>query len=327
MKILPNQPAGSVILVASAGQESISRTLACLRRQTIAECLELVLAARPHEVEGLRTLDPEGFFGIKIVSADFTTSAIARAPAIRAARADIVLFVEDHSFPTRPDWAERLVAAHQAGHVAVGPMMRNANPKTPTSWANLAIEYGQWINVGSAGYVDQLPGHNSSYKRAALLQYGDDLAEMLEAEWVLHNALRDQGETLWIDPEVSTAHLNFSEFKSAMRLHYLEGRMFAASRSLNWGALRRFVYALSFPAIFSVRFVRIASQLLSSAAARPYFLRTLPSCIILLMLSAVGEGMGYAFSDGGQRAELGALEYDRWKFVTDTEQDLDLDYI
>ncbi|MCV3273402.1 glycosyltransferase [Roseobacter sinensis] len=327
MTRLRNQPAGSVILVASAGQDSIARTLECLRHQTIADRLEIVLAARPDEVSGLKTTDPEGFFGVEVVPADFTTSAIARSAAIRKASADVVLFVEDHSFPTRADWAERLVAAHQAGHVAVGPSMKNANPRTPTSWANLVIEYGQWMNVTAAGQVDQLPGHNSSYKRAALTQYGDDLAEMLEAEWVLHNELRAQGETLWIDPEISTAHLNFSRFGSAMKLHFLEGRMFAASRSAHWGRGRRAAYALAFPLIFVVRFVRIARQLLASEEARSYFLRTVPSCVVFLLLSAMGEGMGYAFSDGGQRAQLGQLEYDRWKFIQTGEQDLTIDYV
>lgn len=327
MSTLRNRPAGSVILVSSAGKDSVKLTLECLRNQTVSEQLEIVLAARPEEVQGLQTIDPEGFFDLVVVAADLTTSAIARSAAILKARAEIVLFVEDHSFPVQKDWAERLIAAHVAGHVAVGPSMVNANPRTPSSWANLAIEYGQWINVPKAGLVDQLPGHNSSYKRAALMQYGTELADKLEVEWVMHNEFRASGETLWIEPDVSTAHLNFSNFGSAVRLHFLEGRMFAASRANGWGFFRRAAYAIAFPMIFIVRLVRISRNLLGSDEGRALFLKTLPYCIVYLLASAFGEGIGYAFSDGGQRALLGQLEYDRWKFIRDGEQDVKLDYL
>lgn len=326
MSDFENRPAGSVILVASAGSDSISATMDCLRRQTIANRLEVVLAARPEQVEGLRSVNADCFFAVKVVPTDFTTSAIARTAAIRKASADIVLFVEDHSFPTRADWAERFIKAHSMGHAAVGPRMVNANPSSSTSWANIAIEYGQWLNIADAGEVDQLPGHNSSYKRDVLLRYGDDLSEMLEAEWVLHNALRASGETLWIDPDISTAHLNFSIFRSALNLHFLEGRMFAASRALSWGPLRRLTYALAFPLIFLVRFLRIANCILRNDQARPQILRTSPVLVIFLFLNSLGEGIGYAFGDGNQRSLLGKLEYDRWRFLREADQALAFDY-
>ena len=242
MSRIPNKPSGSVVLVASAGSESISRTMRALSAQTIAHQLEVVLAARPEHVEDLRQADASAFFAIKVVPSDFTTSAIARVAAIRAAEADVLLLVEDHSFPTTDVWAERLIRAHDAGHVAVGPRMENANPASATSWANFLIEYGQWAHVPVAGEARQLPGHNSSYKADALRRFGDDLAHMMETEWVLHNRMREAGETLWIDPGVSTAHVNFSKFSSAAKLHYLEGRLFAASRAEHWNPVQRWLF-------------------------------------------------------------------------------------
>ena len=50
--------------------------------------------------------------------------------------------------------------------------MRNANPKSAISWANLLIEYGPWLDPAPAGKASHLPGHNSSYKRDVLLGYG-----------------------------------------------------------------------------------------------------------------------------------------------------------
>lgn len=318
----PNQPTGSVILVASAGAESVTKTLRALAAQNIAHQLEIVVAARPDQVEGLRQLNASAFFAINVVPSDFTTSAIARASAIWAAEADILLLVEDHSFPTTSDWAERLIRAHDAGHVAVGPRMENANPASATSWANFLIEYGQWADVSVAGEALQLPGHNSSYKTEALRRYGDDLAHLMETEWVLHNRMREDGETLWIEPEVSTAHVNFSKFGSAAKLHYLEGRLFAASRSEHWGPVQRGLFAGGFPLIFLVRLFRIIRLAVGRGDTGGTILAGLPVLLTLLWINSWGEAVGYVLGEGDKKPQLGVMEYDRWQYIRDVDAEI-----
>ena len=322
MSRIPNKPSGSVVLVASAGSESISRTMRALSAQTIAHQLEVVLAARPEHVEDLRQTDASAFFAIKVVPSDFTTSAIARVAAIRAAEADVLLLVEDHSFPTTDVWAERLIRAHDAGHVAVGPRMENANPASATSWANFLIEYGQWAHVPVAGEARQLPGHNSSYKADALRRFGDDLAHMMETEWVLHNRMREAGETLWIDPGVSTAHVNFSKFSSAAKLHYLEGRLFAASRAEHWNPVQRWLFAGGFPLIFLVRFLRIIRGVTGRGDPVRKVLQSLPALLALLWINSWGEAVGYVLGEGDKKPQLGMMEYDRWQYIRDVEADI-----
>lgn len=309
-------PIASLILVASAGQTSIQRVLSRLRAQTIAPQLELVLAAQPFAMDDLRNLEPDGLHSVQVVEADFSTSARARVPAIHAAQADIVIMCEDHCFPESEVWAERLVAGFAKGHAAVGPRILNDNPGSGCSWANLLIEYGPWVSVESPGEVDLLPGHNSAYRKKVLLDYGDDLADMLEVEWAIHRDLRAQGETLWVDPGAATRHLNFSRWDKCLYLHLLEGWMFAASRARTWSFGLRLVWALAFPAIFLVRAWRLAGQARAAGV-----LWSLPIQWLFLMVSAVGEGLGYAFGDCGKRGALGALEYDRWRNVRPTEAD------
>src|SRR5437588_133855 len=82
--------------------------------------------------------------------------------------------------------AQALLAAHRGPWAAVGPVVRNANPSTSVSWADFLIGYGPWCDPAPAGDLDHLPGHNSSYKRAILLDYGSELEGLLEAESVLH---------------------------------------------------------------------------------------------------------------------------------------------
>ena len=93
----------------------------------------------------------------------------ARARGVRAARAPIVAFTEDHSFP-QPGWAAALVAAFTGGVSVVGPMVENANPGSAVSWANFLLEYGEWMPPGRPHGHAHLPGHNSAYRRAVLLE-------------------------------------------------------------------------------------------------------------------------------------------------------------
>ena len=129
----------------------------------------------PQKTAELRPIhhDLRDFSSVKVVPIDSAASvARANAAGIRAATSSVVALTEDHSFPD-PEWAENLIKAHEQPWAAVGPAVRNANPATAVSWADFFIGYGPWAEPISAGTVDFLPGHNSSYKRAVLLEYED----------------------------------------------------------------------------------------------------------------------------------------------------------
>jgi len=54
------------------------------------------------------------------------------------------------------------------------------------------------MDPAPAGFVDYLPGHNTSYKRELLLGYGADLDSMMEGETSLHWDLRSKGHKLYL---------------------------------------------------------------------------------------------------------------------------------
>ena len=180
-------------------------------------------------------------------------------------------------------------------------------------WASLAVEYGPFLDCSVAGETDFLPGHNSSYKREALLQFGDSLADMLEAEWVMQVDLRARGFTFWLDPSIEVEHLNYSRSDRSLKLQFLSGWMFASSRSASWPIAKRAVYALSFPAIVLWRSIAVTGQILRAPSARPNALRSFPMIVFLLLASGVGEGIGYAFGACGQRNSLALMEFGRWR--------------
>jgi hypothetical protein len=308
-------PKMSVIIVTPDCYETIRKTMKCLHAQTVRDQLEIIIVAPTATglFEGQTEL--AGFNNVRVVEIGSVNSTPgARVVGVRDAAAPLVAFAEDHSYP-EPHWAEALMAAHRGPWAAVGPAMGNANPHSTLSWANLAIEYGPWLDPARCGPMDHLPGHNSSYKRDLLLAYGSQLEAMLQAESVLHWDLRAQGHQLYLEPTARTFHLNYSRLRSALRLRFLAGRMFAASRARPWSALRRLLYGLAGPLIPLIRMRRVLRDLRRAGRLRQLLPRILPEVAIALAMDAAGEMAGYLFSSGQTMRTLSEMEFHRHRFM------------
>ncbi|MEO1195347.1 MAG: hypothetical protein AAFX45_04160 [Pseudomonadota bacterium] len=324
MSDMPDMPAASVILIASDGTAPLKPILSRLRAQSVASALELVLAA-PSDTDSLqRALSGMGFWGVRAVEADLSTSARARCAAIRAARAPVILLAEDHAFPVADTWAERLIHALDGPFAAAGPVIENANPNSAISWAVMAIEYGPWVSGDTPYEADFIPGHNSAYRRAVFEAFDNRLEELMEAEYMLHREMRTTGARLMVDPTIRIGHVNHSKVVPAVVLVCTGGRVFAATRAADWSPVRRAAYALAFPAIGAVRFARMLRALWSVDTARKPPATAILSCALLAVANALGEGLGYAFGAGAQRRTYANLEYARWRHIRTGEMEVAL---
>ena len=305
----------SVVLVTPDTYETIRRTVRYLRAQSARARIELVIVA-PSANDLAPDISELGAFGsFRVVEAGAVESvARANAAGVRAAVAPVVVFVEEHSFP-QPGWAEAIIAAHRRDWAAVGPVVLNANPSSPVSWADYLIGYGKWLDRKAGAEIDFLPGHNTSYKRDLLLAYGTRLEAMLEAECVLHWDLRARGHRLYLEPAAKVAHLNFSHLSSWVRVHYYNGRVFAAARARPWGPLRRLLFAGGSPLIPVVRLWRILRDLRRAHPPLGIPPLVLPALLLGLILDAVGQMLGYAFGPGQSSRGLAALEFHRLDHV------------
>ena len=115
-------PAMSVVVITPDRFETISMVLRHAHAQSVKEELEVVIVAPTAEVIPLDAPTLQGFRTVRVVpfEAVASSTAAARAAGVRAARAPIVAFVEDHCFP-QPGWAAALIAAHRKSCAAVGP--------------------------------------------------------------------------------------------------------------------------------------------------------------------------------------------------------------
>ena len=311
----PAAPAMSVVVMTQDRYDALRKTVRHLRAQKGRERLEIVVVAPARPTLGLDETELSAFWGHRVVEVgDMSSTPRARAIAVRHATAPVVAFVEEHAYPA-PGWAEALIVAHRDDWAAVGPTMANANPHSLVSWANFIIEYGPWSEPAAGGPAEHLPGHNCSYKRALLLEYGSRLEGMLDAESLLHWDLRAKGHRLRLDPDARIFHQNFTAIRPSLTLRFHGGRLFAASRARGWSRWRRLLYGGAGCLIPVVRGARIARELRRPGRPRHLLPRILPALLGGLVVDAAGEMVGYSFGDGNARARLGDMEFHRERYV------------
>lgn len=305
----------SVIMITPDNYWTVQRTMTHLRAQTARDQLEIVIAAPSADRLELDESVPADFAAVRIVEiGQMDSTARARAAGIRAATAPVVVLTEDHSFP-EPGWADALIRAHREEWAAVGPVLLNANPRSLLSWANLVIEYNEWLDPRPGDVVSHVPGHNSSYKRDVLLSYGDDLEKWLEAETVLHWDLQARGHRLYLEPSAKLRHLNFSRLSSSLSLRFNGGRQFAGMRADGWPSVRRIFYAVAAPMIPFVRLRRILRELRRPGRRKELIPRLLPLLLTLLAFDAAGEMIGYALGVGSAAQKITEVDFHRERFM------------
>lgn len=181
------------------------------------------------------------------------------------------------------------------------------------SWANLLMAYGHWLAPTTAREMDDLPGHNSSYKRDVLRAYGPELADMLEREGTLHADLRRRGERLYLEAAARAHHLNPTRAPAWMLLRFNAGRLFAATRAQNeaWSPLHRLLYCGGAPLIPLMRLPQLLRHIRQSGRTRELLPHVIAALLVALLIHSLGEMAGYAFGEGQTREQLAQFEFDR----------------
>ena len=278
-----------ILITPDQGQAFPARSEAC-RIQTIADrpgtcyCRTLAeaLVLNPAEFEPFAALRTISIGEIHSVGAAY--AAGIQQPQLRSSPWERTILSRMRT--GRSGWCQRT----REPWAAVGPQICNANPDSSVATADYLIAYGPWSESAKAGEVEHLPGHNSSYKRELLLEFGDSLGNMLEAESVLHWELRRSGHKLYLETAAKTSHVNFSRLASWASAQYHAGRMFAAFRARNehWSFLRRSGFTVAGPLIPFVRLQRILRQ----RHGLPTNTRLFPLLLPTLCFGLVLDGWG-----------------------------------
>lgn len=312
----------SALLNMPGDFDAIRKTIRHLCAQTVRDQLELIIVTTPDRAPLVDTASLESLGAWQVLAADaLPTVAAGFAAGTRMARAPVVVFCEDHSYPD-PNWAEALIDAHRQDCAAVGPMMRNGNPASLISWANFILCFIEWFALDRSRLAATAPGHNTSYKRDALLEYAE-LANWLVSERLLHLDLGAKGRQILLEAGAATRHVNISRPGSYLGHSFYGGRIFGGSRSANWPGARSWMYALAFPLVPAIRLRRIWN-LLDSPAKRQEcrFWAALPWVMAGLLLHALGEAVGYIAGEGDSMQTYMNFELRRAQHVNARDRDL-----
>jgi len=302
-----SEPALSVILVTPGRSDIVRKTINALLAQTILDRIELVLVCASKKVLGNR-VEATAFGAFQLVEfGEVRTLASARLAGIRAATAPLVALGEDHAQPD-PGWAEALVKRHaEPGVAAAGSVFLNANPGM-FSWTSLIMDYGRWIEPAVGGRSEDLPGHNTAWKRHLLLEYGDDLERLLCAPTIMHWDFGSRGYTLYLEPAAKVRHVNVTRWFSFILDHFHGARIFAGVRAHGWAWNRRLVYTAATP-VFLIRKMREwRTHLGRIGLERELLPAAWPLLVMSAIVSSLGELLGYASGIGN--AERHVLKYD-----------------
>lgn len=315
------RPGLSVVLATIDNYQRIEKTLEHYRAQTARSELEVLIVASSEEDLQLDPSVAGGFFELRVIEVgEISSLSAAKALAVTEAKADWVVFGEDHSWPG-PTWAEALIEAHREGYALVGPIIENANPASILSWTNYLACFSRWSHSGLAGQVPQTPWHNTSYRREDLMKRQDNLRRLLAVEGILQDELREEGHRAYLLPEVSTNHINISRFSSWVLQAFWGGKLYGGSRveGEEWGLLRRLAYICGAPLIPIVRLKRLLPEIRPLTQQHSLMPKILPALVLNLLCHALGEVTGYVLGKGD--AEDQYLEFEARRFEAISEKD------
>jgi hypothetical protein len=249
--------------------------------------------------------------GIRLVQVPSRPVGAARAAAVRAAAAPVVVLGETHAFP-EPDWGERLLDALDGDPIAVAPGLENANPELARSWAGFLLDYGLWLSDRKTrSTIPAPPSYNAAWKRDSLIALGDALDEHLELGAAIGGEPAALDGRFVHEPRALVAHLNIVRPRAWIAERYIGGRLFGARRGRSWPASRRCVYAGGCVLVPAIRYSRTRPALRLAARGRKLPRGTAAGIAFGSVLWALGEAHGYLAGAG--RSDARMLEYEMHK--------------
>lgn len=287
----------SVIFLTDDFFEPLRKAMHALAAQTVRDRIEIVIVCPSENSLGLIETEISGFHSVRVIELPkFKTTSAAHVAGIRAASAPVVALCEDHAFP-EAGWAEAMIEAHKQPWAGVGPAMINANPGI-VSWVAMVMHYGRWIEPVTGGVIDDIPGHNSSWKRSLLLEYASQLESMLPAPTFLNWDLRAKGHELYLEPSAKVRHLQVSSLWPGLVEQFHIARLFPAERSRNWPWYRRLLYVCGMPVLLTRNLRGWLDHFRRIDPTGQTLAKAWPLLLLALVISGVGEIAGYSLGIG-----------------------------
>jgi len=210
---------------------------------------------------------------------------------IDASRGRIIALLVDSCIPG-PDWIQQVLRAHQTDCAVIGGAIDLAPTLGTVDSAIYFCRYSHYMPPFAATFLDDLPGNNCSYKRAALAGLQD---EMTDGFWetFIHRKMRRRGDKLLCVPEIFVHYVGPSSGLAFLKVRFTHGRKFAGRRARELSRTQRSLRAMAFPLVPLLMLQRIAARVWEKRRYRARFLSCVPLLMIFLTAWSAGECAGY----------------------------------
>ncbi|MBL0169323.1 MAG: hypothetical protein IPP90_01165 [Gemmatimonadaceae bacterium] len=295
-------PLMSVVVTIVEGGAALPRLLRALVEQEDAPPMEILVPydESVRELAALQSVFPTvQFLPLGTVSTEQPIASAGgehelfdrrRAVGLRAARGELIAIVEDRGAP-RSDWAR--TAAHLHARLPYAVIGGAIDPLASgiMGWAIHVCDFTRYSSPFQSGARDWVSDVNVIYKRRALEQTRDLWQERYQ-EPVVHWALQQQGETLFLSDELVVEHQRAPVLLARLlneRFHW--GRLFGAIRGRHLGVAKRLMLAAAGPLIPFTVFARHARAHVSKGRGWR-FASAAPAILLLLTVWTAGEVAG-----------------------------------
>jgi predicted dehydrogenase len=297
----PAKPA-SLSVVALAFGGGLARCLAALQPQADALGAEVIV---PHDstLEDQATLE-RTFPAVRFIELPgVRTPAELRAAGAALTSGDVIAFLEGHCRPAA-DWCERVLAAHQSPHAAVGGPIEKGLPDeggndSALNWSIYLADYSRYMLPLPEGATHALSDCNVAYKRSALEATREHWTTEFH-ENVINGALRAAGGTLWFDPAMTVFEQRELSLGAALRDRFSFGRLFGSTRVPGVTLPRRVVWSAAAMVMPPLLVARVVGNLKRRGRHRDQLLRCLPSLAMISAAWMAGEAVGYLTGSAGK---------------------------
>ena len=215
-----------------------------------------------------------------------------RSCGLKAATGDIIGMLEDRGHPSR-DWAKTVVQLHALGkYNVIGGAIECMEPVSLMHWAFYVTDFGRYGRPFESGPVSWVSDINVSYTPKALADTRELWTERFW-EMIVHRALMDQGQELYLSNELVVNHRRPPvTFANLLRERRDWGNLFGFVRTKRTSALERIGLIVMSPLIPPVLWVR--HGLIQAQKGRGLrYLAALPYIIMMTTAWTLGEVKGY----------------------------------
>ncbi|MDX2161419.1 MAG: hypothetical protein SF162_08860 [bacterium] len=245
------------------------------------------------------------------------------ADGVQQARASVIALIEEH-VQVRPGWAQAIIDAHRDNDYAiVSGEVHNGNPGSGASDSIHMTNYVTTMAPRPKGETTAIVGHNSTFKRAPLLAYADELADLFQNDTLLAWRLLKDGHTFFADPAIKIAHCNETQAASHLIGIFIANRAFGAARvkTFHWSWARRLFYVAIAPV---APFVRLARQVRFLRQHRPQLMNAallphLPVWWSFYAAAVAGQALGLLTGMGDARSRFLYFELNEYRHVPGVE--------